>query len=180
MATTGSGGKRAMEPSTSPVGHLLPTPPQLARDFEAGVLSRQQFQAAMSLHASDLLDEVAEARKNPVAAYFEMILCRRAARRLASRHSEAELRRALAALSHIPGYPYASLVWNACHWDVPLACFLRIRKEPVFRILSFGRENGYRKLVIEHGDARRGRGTRATFLLEAVGQGNFQVVAQSP
>jgi len=154
----------------------MPTPRQLARDFEAGVLSREQFQAAMSLHANEILEEMAVASRNPLAAYLERLRNQRAANRLVKKYSESELRSALVAVSESPDSPMASLLWNAGHWDVPLSCFLRMGVEPVFRIVDFGRESGRRLLIAEFGSAGRGKADRWRWLLERNLRGDFQVV----
>ena len=48
----------------------------------------------------------------------------------------------------------------------PRPDFLRIRREPVFRILSIDSKSGEIAVTIEHGEAAKGRGTRRTFLLK--------------
>jgi hypothetical protein len=57
-------------------------------------------------------------------------------------------------------------LWNAAHPDVPLRCFLRIRREPVFRILRIDSQAGEITVTVEHGDAAKGKGIRRTFLLK--------------
>ena len=114
-----------------------PAPPnQLARELEAGLLSREEYQAAMAVHAGDLISEMEEQRRNPVAAFIESIRNRRAAAKLSAKHGEAEVREVLAALAEIPGYPPASLLWNAGHRHVPLYCFLRLKIAPLFRVVG--------------------------------------------
>lgn len=119
----------------------------------------------MAWHASQILEEVVEARRNPLLAYLDDALCRRAAARLARTHGEAELREVFAALSELDDFPPANLLWNAEHRDVPLRCFLRIRVEPVFRVLRFEREAMSIAIVVEYGKARKKEATREEIVL---------------
>ena len=135
------------------------------RLFERGDLTRAQLHAALAWHASQILEEVAEARRNPVQAYLEEALRRRAAARLARVHGEAELREVFAALSEVDDFPPGQLLWNAEHRDVPLRCFLRIRTEPVFRVLRFEAEAMSISIVVEHGKAKKKETTREEFVL---------------
>ena len=144
---------------------LLPNPARLFRLFETGKLTRAQWQAAMAWHASQLLEEVAEARRHPVGAFIEDKLARRSAKRLVRVHGEAELREAFEALADANDFPPANLLWNAGHRDVPLHCFLRMRTEPVFRVLRFERNRETVSIMIEHGKAAKKETTREEFLL---------------
>ena len=144
---------------------LLPTPAQLFRLFENGDITRAQLQAAMMMHQHHLLGEIAEARRNPVAAYLDDRLSKRAASRLERRHGEGFLRQVLVAMGEIPGFPPSDLLWNAGHRDVPLHCFLRVRREPVFRILRIHSEPFYVKVLVEHGAARKRDTTREEVIL---------------
>ena len=144
---------------------LLPNPAQLFRLFEAGKLTRAQWHAAMAWHASQILEEVAEARRHPVGAFIEDKLARRSAKRLARVHGEAEMREAFEALASVSDFPPANLLWNAGHRDVPLHCFLRMRTEPVFRVLRYERSGESVSIVVEHGEAAKKRTTREEFLL---------------
>lgn len=144
---------------------LLPNPAQLFRLFEAGKLTRAQLQAAMAWHASQILEEVAEARRHPVGAFIEDKLARRSAKRLARVHGEAELREVFEALAEVDGFPPAHLLWNAGHRDVPLHCFIRMRTEPVFRVLRYERNGEAVSVVIEHGKAAKKAAIREEFLL---------------
>ena len=89
----------------------------------------------MAEHAKGLIEEIEEDRKNPIAAYVDKVLSKQAANKLARRYTEPVVREVLAALAEVPDFPPAHLLWNAEHRDVPLHCFLRMRTEPVFRVL---------------------------------------------
>jgi hypothetical protein len=115
---------------------MLPTPRQLAARFERGEIDRTEFQSLMAIHARELIAEIEEEHLNPLAAWIETRLAKAAVKRLLRKHSEFRIREILAALSESPGFPLANHLWNAPHPDVPLHCFFRIRREPVFQILS--------------------------------------------
>jgi hypothetical protein len=145
---------------------MIPTPSQLAARFERGEIERNEFQALMAEHARELIAEIEEDYQNPAAAWIESLLARRAAGRLIRRHGSRLLREVLAALADIPDFPPARYLWNAAHPDVPLHCFLRIRRVPVFRILHFHHGQHSIEITIEHGEAGKGRGTRRMFTLK--------------
>jgi len=113
-----------------------PDPGELIRRFEAGILPRDEFQKLMATHARDLLQEVEEARLNPMLSYLEQVRNRAAAARLRHRHGEPLVREILVALCAWPDFPHPSLLWNASHTEVPLFCFIRTRHAPVLRILD--------------------------------------------
>ncbi len=131
----------------------LPTPPELFRRYESGELSREQFHAAMAMHARELIDEMVEARRNPVTAYIEQLRNRTAAARLARRHGAALVREILAALGTIPDFPPAQLLWNAPHREVPLHCFFRTKHEPLFRVLKLHIVAGKVRVLVEYGES---------------------------
>ena len=144
---------------------FLPNPAKLFRLFERGELTRGQLQAAMAWHASRILEDVAEARRNPLQAYWEDALGRRAAGQLARVHGEAELREVFAALAEVDDFPPGQFLWNAEHRDVPLRCFLRMRTEPVFRVLRFEVEGMSTSIVVEYGKVKKKEATREEFIL---------------
>ena len=156
------------------------TPPQLFREFESGRISRQQLHAALAWQARELIEEMVEDRLHPAAAWLEQKLARRAANNLIRKHGERRLRAILTALAETPGFPLARWLWNAPHPDVPLECLLRIRREPVFRVLRVGLADGHVTAIIEHGSARRGLATRelATFRHER--DGSLCCVSRQP
>ncbi|MCB1233697.1 MAG: hypothetical protein KDM91_01340 [Verrucomicrobiae bacterium] len=112
----------------------LPTPPELFRLFERKQISREQLQTAMALHARALIEEMVEARRNPVAALLETVRNRAAAAVLARRHGSARVREVFAALGAVEDFPPAQILWNASHPEVPLHCFIRTGRHPLFRV----------------------------------------------
>ena len=150
----------AVEPPQTPQ-----TPSQLFREFECGRLTREQLHAAMADHAKELIKDIEDARQNPLLAYMDKVLSKQAANKLRRRYSEPVVREVLAALEEIPDFPPSQLLWNAAHRDVPLHCFLRPRREPVFRILHLEIAARRVKISIEHGPANRRDAIRETFTL---------------
>ncbi len=128
--------------------------------FKCGELTRAELHAAMAEHAMRIIGEIEEVRRNPVAAYIEGLRNRRAASRLARRHGEAYLRGVLLALSEAPDFPPAAYLWNAWHWDVPLHCFIRMRHEPVFRVLRLDSKRMSARIIVEHGHNKGRNGTK--------------------
>lgn len=118
------------------VGAMLPPPNRIVERFERGELEREEFQALMALHQRELIGEIEAERQHPAAALVERLLALRAARRLERRHGARLVREVFAALAEVEGFPAARWLWNALHPDVPLYCFLRMRREPVFRVLG--------------------------------------------
>jgi len=153
----------------------LRTPVQLFRMFEAGEISREQLHASMAVHARYLIEEMEEQRQNPVAAYLEFLLNDRAARKLIRQHGEAEVREIFVSLSELPEFPPAIYLWNAMHLDVPLHCFIRTRKSPVFRVrrLEAGRMKAY--IEVEYGISRERKTYREMFGLKRNGLGQMMV-----
>lgn len=150
----------------SSVAHsLLPPPNRLFALFEKGQITREQLQAAMVIHQQRLLVEIAEARQNPVLTYLDEKLSRFAASRLEQRYGERIIRQILVALSEITNFPPADLLWNAGHRDVPLYCFFRLRREPVFRLIRIKMDPLAVTAVVEHGRAAKRHTTRQEFKL---------------
>lgn len=143
----------------------MPTPPELFRLFEEGELTREQLHAAMSLHAQVLMEEIVEARMNPVMAFYENALCRRAAARLIRRHGDGLVRQVLIALSKRKDFAMRKHLWNAAHRDVPIASYFRMKREPVFRIESIKVAPWRVHVVVEHGAAGRKECERETIEL---------------
>ncbi len=154
---------------------MLRTPPQLFDDFEAGLLTREQLHAAMAFHARNVIEEVIEARENPLAAWWEGLLARKTAARLAARHGEKRIRVIFAALAELPDFLPAQWLWNALHPDVPLFCFLRLRREPVFRLIRVTNEAGVVTVVIEYGAADKHDVTREEIVLAHKRLGGLEV-----
>lgn len=145
---------------------MIPTPKQLFAQFERGEIEREELQALMAVHARELIGEMEEDYQNPAAAWIERLMARRAAGRLVRRHGSRLLREVLMALAEVEGFPPARHLWNASHPDLPLHCFLRMRREPVFRIARIEHRSEEIEVTTEHGDAGRGRATRTMFLLK--------------
>jgi hypothetical protein len=145
-----------------------PTPPQLFDDFEDGRITRAQLHAGLEWHARELVEEIIEAHENPIAAWWDNMLAKRAADRWANRHGIWRVRHVLFALSRIPEFEPSSLLWNALHPDVPLHCFLRMRREPVFRLLQIENRRGILRVRVAHGRTEDGI-LKEDFILEHIG-----------
>lgn len=144
---------------------MIPTPRQLFAQFDRGEIEREELQAQMELCARELIEEMEEDYRNPAEALIEHLLARRAAGRLIRRHGGRVLREVLVALSEVEGFGPSRLLWNADHPDVPLHCFLRIRREPVFRIAAIKVRGDEIEVDVEHGEAGRGKAEKRRFLL---------------
>jgi hypothetical protein len=144
----------------------LPTPPEIFRLFEEGKLTREQLHAAMNQHAYSIMEEIVEARRNPVLSFYEYALSRRAAARLEREYGEGTVRSVLVALSELPGFALRNYLWNAGHRDVPLHCFLRQRTEPVFRLLEIKLKPWRVMVTVEYGSARKGEALREVIALQ--------------
>jgi hypothetical protein len=144
---------------------MIPTPAQIFDSFERGEICRDEMHAMMAIHARELIKEMEEDRQNPVAALIENLLARRSVSRLVRRHSGRLFREILVALAERVEFPPARYLWNASHPDVPLHCFLRIRREPVFRISSIQQQGQEVTVAVEYGSAGRGKVTVRKFLL---------------
>lgn len=154
---------------------MLRTPPQLFDDFEADLLTREQLHAALAFHARGLIEEVVEAHENPIAAWWDGLLARKTAARLAARHGEKRLRTIFAALSEVADFPPAAWLWNALHPDVPLFCFFRLRREPLFRLLKITHHAGTIRVTVEHGPAAPAPIIREEFTLTHRRGGGLEV-----
>jgi hypothetical protein len=156
---------------------MVPSPSQLFALYERGEIEREELHALMANHARALIAEMEEDYQNPAAAWIENLLARRAAGRLERRYGNRLPREILIALAELPDFPPAHYLWNATHADVPLHCFLRMRREPVFRIVSISRHSDPIQVVIEHGDAGRGRASRRIFVLKRDDHWRLRVAA---
>lgn len=157
---------------------MLRTPPQLFADYEAGLMTREQLHSAMAFHARNLIEEVVEAKENPLAAWWEGLLARKTASRLAARHGERRLRAIFAALAEVPDFLPAQWLWNAHHPDVPLFCFLRLRREPIFRLANVANNAGIVTVTIEYGAADKHDTTREEFVLAHKRLGGLEVTSR--
>ena len=154
---------------------MIPTPRQIFASFERGEIERDELHALMALHARELIQEMEEDHQNPAAAWIEGLLARRAMNRLVKLHGGHLLREILIALADVAAFPPSRYLWNAAHPDVPLHCFLRIRREPVFRILSVEAKFGEVWVLVEYGEAAKGKGSRRSFHLKR--DPNWKLVA---
>jgi hypothetical protein len=145
---------------------MIPSPREIFASFERGEIERSELQALMALHARELIQEMEEDHQNPAAAWIESLLARRAIGKLVRRHGARLIREVLIALAEVKDFPPSKYLWNAGHLDVPLHCFLRMRREPVFRILDLAVHSGQIKVITEFGAAAKASGTRRTFLLK--------------
>ena len=134
----------------------VPTPRELFRQFEAGHISRAEFQASMAEHAKELIEEMDEAYRNPVAAFIDQLHTRHAAFVLTCKHGEQTVREMLSALADLPDFPPARRLWNAMHTHVPLHCFFRTKTDPVFRILRLEVKPLLATVLLEHGSPAKG------------------------
>lgn len=140
-----------------------PTPRRLFRMLDSREITPEEFRDAMAHHARGLIAEMEEVHQNPVAAWIEMLKNRRAASRLAKEHGEPLVREVLVALSDVPDFPLANWLWDADQPMVPLHCFLRSRREPVFRVLKIASAPFVLAVTVEHGGMRRGASVREKF-----------------
>ena len=155
---------------------MIPTPTQIFASFERGEIGRDEMHAMMALHARELIKEIEEDRQNPASALIENLLARRSVSRLVRRHSGRLFRDILVALAELEDFPPSRYLWNASHLDVPLYCFLRMRREPVFRISSIQQMGQEVVVEVEHGSSARGKATVRKFLLRRDGLFKLRVV----
>ncbi|MEM7600953.1 MAG: hypothetical protein AAF357_06010 [Verrucomicrobiota bacterium] len=145
---------------------LIPTPPELFRQFERGDISREELQATMALHARGLIDEMEKERKNPKTSYIERLRNFAAARKLARKHGKAQLREILSTMGSIEGFPPAQILWNAGHADVPLHCFFRTKIEPVFRVTRLDVEAMKVEIDVEYGPADKKKTIKESIVMQ--------------
>jgi len=145
---------------------LLPTPSKLFDWYEKGELTRKQWLAAMSLHFDDVIHEIQEDARNPILAKLETVLATRASKKLLHNTTETELREVLLALAELDDFPPANLLWNADQWDIPLHCFIRQRREPIFRINNLNITRNHAKITLQHGSSNKKQTTHETIRLQ--------------
>lgn len=155
-----------MQGCQTPSFKMIPTPREIFASYERGEIEREELHSLMALHARELIQEMEEDHLNPAAAWLESLRARRAASRLVKLHGVRLMREVLGALADIPEFPPVRHLWNSDHPDVPLHCFLRIRRKPVFRILCIAARSDGFQVIIEHGDGERGKGTKQSFILK--------------
>jgi len=157
---------------------MIPTPAQIFAKLERGEIEREEMQALMALHARELIVEMEEDYQNPAAALVEQLLARRQSSKLARKHGGRLLREVLHALSEVEDFPPSKYLWNALHPDVPLHCFLRIKRVPVFRVLAIEWEAGTVKVETRYGAAEKGKALRRSFLLRRGRWGVLEVLRE--
>ncbi|RYD32184.1 MAG: hypothetical protein EOP87_13290 [Verrucomicrobiaceae bacterium] len=155
---------------------MIPSPSEIFAQYERGEIEREEMQALMALNARELIAEMEEDHLNPAAALVEYLLCRRAAARLVRQHGGRLIREVLHALSLVPGFPPARRLWNASHPDVPLHCFLRLQKEPVFRLDSIRTKGGDVEVEVRYGSAEKNRAEKRAFTLQRGADWKLRVV----
>ncbi len=144
---------------------MLQTPNQITASFERGEIERNEMHALMASHARELIREMDEDYQNPAAAWIEGLLAKRSMGQLVRRHSAKLIREILVALADIPDFPPVRHLWNAAHPDVPLHCFLRMRREPIFRIQKIEIRSAEVHLVLELGEAGNAKCLRCEVVL---------------
>lgn len=145
---------------------MIPTPREIFTLYERGEIEREEMQALMALNARELIAEMEEDRQNPAAALLEYLLARRAVAHLVRKHGGRLMREIFHALSLVADFPPARLLWNATHPDVPLHCFVRIRKEPIFRVDAIETKEGMILVHVRYGSAAKNQATKRVFTLK--------------
>ena len=127
------------------------TPRQIFRLFDAGTLTREQLREALQHHAHELIEEMEDVHANPQASWLESMVNKHHDARLIRMHGEPIVREMMLALSELPNFAPARFLWNADHADMPLHCFLRTRREPLFRVLKISSAPFTLDAVVEYG-----------------------------
>jgi hypothetical protein len=135
------------------VSEIPPSPRQLFQELDSGRITREQFREAMAFHAKEAIEEMEEDHLNPAAALLEHMLSRRAASKLLKRHEEPLLREVLLALADMPDFPPGRWLWNAGHPHIPLHAFFRIKRVPIFRIVTLEAAPQHVVVIVEYGVA---------------------------
>jgi hypothetical protein len=156
---------------------LSAIPPDRLFDlFERGEIDRETLQTLMALQARRLIEEIKEDHLNPAAAFIEHLRNVRAAVKLVRRHGQKLIRDALAAMAKAEQFPPSMLLWNAAHPDVPLHCFIRMKREPVFRILRFFSEGSIVEVQVEYGRTQSPGGLKIeTFRMKRDAEWTLQI-----
>ncbi|MEM0897852.1 MAG: hypothetical protein AAGJ79_13325 [Verrucomicrobiota bacterium] len=132
----------------------------------------------MRMHQEDLVDDMVDAQRNPVVAFLDHQLCKTHAARLTRRHGETFIRKVLFTLSELPNFPPAQLIWNALHTDVPLYCFFRIKREPVFRILELRDSKDGVLVSVEHGSSKKAAAIREQIRMKSNGDSDWEIAGR--
>ncbi|MEN8695631.1 MAG: hypothetical protein ACN4GG_09135 [Akkermansiaceae bacterium] len=153
----------------------FPTPRELVRQWEAGEIKREKLHELMAQHQAAIIAEAEEERLNPFAGYLDRMLNQRMAKKLIKAHGEANIRELCLALSELPDFLPAAFLWNVNHWDLPLHCFIRHKREPVFLIHEAFVRSGRGMLLIEHGSVQKAQRTRERIHFERHWRGEMKV-----
>ena len=149
-------------------------PNQLFRLFESGEIERDELQERMGVLARELIVEMEEERGNPIAAYIDRVRNLRASKKWVKQHGEASVRELFFAMSEVEDFSPALILWNAEHWDVPLHCFFRQKRDPVFRVCEMQVKMRVAEVVVEYGVS--GDIKKERFCLKRDWQGKMEVV----
>ncbi|GAA5495629.1 hypothetical protein Rhal01_01808 [Rubritalea halochordaticola] len=167
-----------MKPSTRK--ELLPTPSRLFQWYEEGKITRAQWVAAMHLHLEDLLEEIDYDDKHPAIAKMDTVTSKRAAKKLLKDTTEPQLREVFLALAELDDFPPSNYLWNASQWDIPLHCFVRQRREPVFKIHELRITREMARLRVEHGSANKKEATHEIITLRRDYMGKLILETRTP
>lgn len=159
---------------------MLPTPPQIFAKYERGEIGLPEVHEMISQHAKGLIVEMEEDHRNPAAALIEYLLAKRATAKLARKHGAGVLREVFHVLSEVEDFPPAHLLWNALDRDAPLHSFVRIRREPVFRVVSIEPSGGWLVVVTEHGPAAKRLAVRRKFIMHRNAAMKLRVIYRDP
>lgn len=146
------------------------------RQWEKGEITRDQLHVLMTQHQEAILAEAEEERENPFASYIDRMVNKRMAKKLIDRHGEANLRELCLALSELEDFLPAAFLWNVNHWDLPLHCFFRNKREPVFRVRDVFVKHHRAMMLIEHGSANKRQTQRERIHFERHWKGEMKVV----
>lgn len=135
-------------------------PNQLHRLFEEGKIEFHELQEKIDEFAHELIAEMEAEHDNPQASFIDRLMNKRAATKLIKEHGEAAIRELFSVMAEMDNFPPALLLWNADHWDVPLHCFIRLKREPVFRIKELRARSRQATMIIEHGSAKKNKTIR--------------------
>lgn len=153
----------------------FPNPRDLIRQWENGEIERETLHLLMAQHRAAIIEEAEEERLNPIASYVDRVMNKRMAKKLINLHGEANLRELIFALSEMPDFLPAAFLWNINHWDLPLHCFIRNKREPVFRIKEVFVRSSRAMMLIEHGSAKKGETQREKIHFERHWRGEMKV-----
>lgn len=158
---------------------VLPTPPVLIRQFERGLLTREELHEKMAIHARALIEEMEEEHANPLGSLVERWRNRHHASRLIAKHGERRVREVFHALSELEDFFPAGLLWNASHFHVPLHCFIRMQRAPLFRVKKMSSTPSSVTLEIEYSQHSNDLRHRETFHLVRNRRWLLEVVKRS-